>query len=76
MKIEILGSGCPSCLKLGENAQDAVNSAGIDASIEKGTDMNEIMNYGVTKKPARVVDGVVKSTGKVLKVDEIIGIIN
>lgn len=71
MEIKILGSGCPSCLKLGENAKEAVSSAGIDASVEKVTDMNEIMNFGVTRTPALVVDGVVKSSGKVLKASEI-----
>ena len=71
MKIEILGSGCPSCVKLGKNATDAVQSAGLEADIVKVTDMNDIMNYGVTRTPALVIDGVVKSSGKILKADEI-----
>jgi len=71
MKIEILGMGCPSCVKLEKNAVDAVKSAGVEAEIIKVTDMNEIMNYGVTRTPALVVDGIVKSSGKVLKADEI-----
>ena len=71
MKIEILGMGCPSCVKLEKNAADAAQSAGIDADVVKVTDMNEIMNYGVTRTPALVIDGVVKSSGKVLKASEI-----
>ncbi|MCK5198140.1 MAG: TM0996/MTH895 family glutaredoxin-like protein [Spirochaetales bacterium] len=71
MKIEILGMGCPSCVKLEKNAADAAQSAGIDADVVKVTDMNEIMNYGVTRTPALVIDGVVKSSGKILKADEI-----
>ena len=76
MKIEILGSGCPSCVKLGNNAEDAVKSLGIDAEIVKVTDMTDIMNYGVTRTPALVVDGTVKSSGKILKANEILKIIS
>ncbi|MDA3938451.1 MAG: thioredoxin family protein [Spirochaetia bacterium] len=76
MKIEILGTGCPSCLKLEKNAKDAVKSLGVDAEILKVSDMTDIMNYGVTRTPALVVDGVVKSSGKVLKADEILDFIN
>ena len=71
MKIEILGMGCPSCGKLEKNAEEAVKSAGLEADIIKVSDMNEIMNYGVTRTPALVIDGVVKSSGKVLKAGEI-----
>lgn len=71
MKIEILGMGCPSCEKLEKNAEDAVKAAGLEAEIVKVSDMNDIMNYGVTRTPALVVDGVVKSSGKILKASEI-----
>lgn len=71
MKIEILGMGCPSCQKLEKNAENAVKEAGINAEIVKVSDMNEIMNYGVTRTPALVIDGVVKSSGKILKANEI-----
>jgi len=71
MKIEILGMGCPSCVKLEKNAGEAVKSAGIEAEIVKVSDMNKIMSYGVTRTPALVVDGHVKSSGQVLKADEI-----
>ncbi len=71
MKIEILGSGCPSCLKLGKNVEDAVAKTGVDATIVKVTDMGDIMNYGVTRTPALVIDGIVKSSGKILNINEI-----
>jgi len=71
MKIEILGMGCPSCVKLEKNAEDAVRTSGIDAEIVKVSDMNTIMDYGVTRTPALVIDGIVKSSGKVLKASEI-----
>jgi len=71
MKIEILGTGCRKCKKLEENAQEAIKAAGVDATIEKVEDMKSIMEYGVMSTPGLVIDGEVKSTGKVLKPKEI-----
>jgi len=70
-KIQILGTGCPKCKKLAENAEAAVKQLGIDAQIEKVTDINKIMNFGVMITPALAIDGKVKSAGKTLTVDEI-----
>lgn len=75
MKIQILGGGCPKCQKLAENAKEAVSEIGIDAEIEKVTDTDRIMDMGVMITPALAVDGVVKSTGKVLDKSEIVGLI-
>jgi len=72
MIIKILGTGCPKCKTLETNARNAVVSSGIDASVEKVTDLKEIMNYGVMMTPALVIDETVKSAGKVLTSDEII----
>jgi small redox-active disulfide protein 2 len=74
-KIQILGTGCPKCVKLAENAKTAVDSAGIEAEITKVTDINEIMSFGVMMTPALVVDGEVKSSGKLLSPEEIAGYI-
>ena len=71
MEIKVLGTGCPKCKKLSEAAQAAVSELGLDASIEKVEDINAIMGYGVMMTPALVIDGAVKSVGKVLSVDEI-----
>jgi len=71
MKIEILGSGCQNCVKLAKNAEEAVKAAGVDCEVEKVTDFGRIMGYGVMTTPCLVIDGVVKSVGKILSVDEI-----
>jgi small redox-active disulfide protein 2 len=70
-KIQILGTGCPKCKKLAENAQAAINDLGIEFEVEKITDINKIMSFGVMMTPALAVDGEIKSVGKVLSPDEI-----
>ncbi|MFI4910389.1 MAG: thioredoxin family protein [Sedimentisphaeraceae bacterium JB056] len=66
MKIQILGTGCAKCSNLFDNAKQAAQEAGVDCDIEKVTDLAEMMKMGVMTTPALVVDGVVKSTGKLL----------
>jgi small redox-active disulfide protein 2 len=65
MVIKILGTGCAKCKKLAENAQQAVNEMGIEAVIEKVEKLEEIMDYGVMKTPALVIDEQVKVMGRV-----------
>ena len=64
-KLQILGTGCPKCKKLAENAEAAAKALGIEYTIEKVTDINEIMKFGVMMTPALAVDGVIKVAGKV-----------
>jgi len=64
-KIQILGTGCPKCAKLAENAEAAAQAAGIEYELEKVTDINDIMAFGVMMTPALAVDGEVKVVGKV-----------
>ena len=71
MNIKILGTGCSKCKKLEANTKEAVKELGIDASIEKVEDIQEIMSYGVMSTPALVVDGQVKLMGKVPSVEDI-----
>jgi len=71
MKVQILGTGCPKCRKLEENAVAAVNELGRNFELEKISDINEIMKFGVMMTPGLAIDGDVKSTGKVLSVEEI-----
>jgi small redox-active disulfide protein 2 len=71
MKIQILGTGCAKCIKLTENAEAAAKEAGIEFELEKVTDINKIMNFGVMITPSLAIDGTVKSVGKVLSVEEI-----
>ncbi|AXK48103.1 thioredoxin family protein [Aliarcobacter trophiarum LMG 25534] len=75
MKIEILGTGCAKCKNLEENTKKAVAKLDGFYEIEKVEDIVEIMNYNVISTPALVIDKVVKSTGKVLTIDEIIELI-
>ena len=70
-KIQILGTGCPKCRKLAENAESAAQALGIEYTIEKVADINEIMKFGVMMTPALAVDGQVKVTGKVPDPDAI-----
>jgi len=69
--IQILGTGCPKCKTLMANAEVAVQTLGVEAQFEKVEKIADIMKFGVMVTPALVVDGVVKSAGKVLSADEI-----
>lgn len=71
MKIQILGTGCPKCIKLTENAEQAAREKGVEFEIEKVSDINKIMEFGVMFTPGLAIDGQVKSVGKVLSVEEI-----
>lgn len=71
MEIKVLGTGCAKCVKLYDNVKAALASAGVQADVEKVTDLTAIMGYGVMSTPALVVDGKVVSAGKLLSVAEI-----
>ena len=75
-KIQILGTGCPKCKLLFANAEIAVQSAGIEAQIEKVEKIVDIMKFGVMTTPALVVDGKVKSAGKVLSPEDVVKYLN
>ena len=70
-KIQILGTGCPKCKKLAEQAELAAKELGIEFELEKVTDINQIMSFGVMMTPALVVNGDVKSAGKLPKLEEL-----
>ena len=70
-RLQILGTGCPKCRKLAENVENAARDLGIEYEIEKLTEINEIMEFGVMVTPALVVDGQVKVAGKVPGVEQI-----
>ncbi|MGB8718000.1 MAG: thioredoxin family protein [Desulfobacterales bacterium] len=65
MEIKILGPGCPKCQQTEKVVKEAVAEAGVTAEIEKVTDVMKIAGYGVFGTPAVVVDGDVKSVGKI-----------
>ncbi len=76
MKIEILGTGCAKCNELEAKVKQAVAQSGKFVQIEKVSDLQKIMGYGVMSTPGLVIDGVVKSTGRVLSVEEITALIS
>jgi small redox-active disulfide protein 2 len=71
MDIKVLGPGCPKCQQTEKIVKDAVAESGVDASVEKVTDTLAIAEYGVFGTPAVVVNGDVKSVGKIPKKEEI-----
>ena len=71
MEIKVLGPGCAKCKKAEKIIKEVVSESGSDARVEKITDMMEIASYGIVSTPAIVVNGEVKSKGKIPKIDEI-----
>lgn len=69
-KIQILGTGCAKCQKLAAVADEAAKALGLPYSLEKVTDLNDIASFGVMFTPALVVDGQVKTAGRVPSLDE------
>ncbi len=66
MEIKVLGPGCANCYKMEEMAKQAVQELGIDAKIEKITDIGQIAMYGILSTPGLIVNGKVKHSGKPL----------
>lgn len=71
MKVQVLGTGCPKCKKLYENAEKAIKDSGACAELEKVQDLKAIMDFGVMVTPALAIDGEVKVAGKIPSVEEI-----
>ena len=70
-KLQILGSGCAKCNALTAATEKAAQTLGLEYELEKVTDLNRIMSFGVMMTPALVVDGKVKVSGKVPSVDDL-----
>jgi small redox-active disulfide protein 2 len=70
-KLEILGTGCPKCQKLSAEVEAAAQAMGIDYQLEKVTDLNEIIQFGVMMTPALAVDGTVKVVGRIPSKEEL-----
>jgi small redox-active disulfide protein 2 len=71
VEIKILGSGCEKCKRLAEQTEQMVTQLNIKASIQKVTNINEISHYGVLILPALIIDGKVKTAGRVPPIDEL-----
>ena len=75
MRIEVLGPGCPKCDLLVQRTREAVRELGVDATVEKVTDLATMVRYGVMVTPALVVDGSVRLMGRVPSTREITGLL-
>ena len=73
MDIKVLGPGCAKCQQTEKIVKEAIAESGVTATVEKVTDVMEIAGYGVFGTPAVVVDGEVKSVGKIPKKAEVLG---
>ena len=71
MEIKVLGSGCSKCVKLQEQVQEVLAELNINRSVKKVTDMAEIMQYGVMRTPALVIDEKVVVSGRVPSKEEL-----
>lgn len=71
MKVQILGSGCSKCRLLEQHAREAIAETGIQADVEKVSAIEDILAMGVMMTPALAIDGVVKSTGRVLTKEQV-----
>jgi small redox-active disulfide protein 2 len=71
MKVSILGTGCAKCEKLYDHAERALAELGVAAELEKVSDIDRIMSFGVMMTPALAVDGEVKVVGKVPSVADL-----
>jgi small redox-active disulfide protein 2 len=72
MEIKILGTGCPKCKRLEQVAREAAAKAGVDASFTKVTSIQEIMTYPIVGTPGLVIDGEVKSSGRIPQLEEVV----
>jgi small redox-active disulfide protein 2 len=72
LDIKVLGPGCPKCQQTAKVVQEAVAESGVNAQIEKVTNVLDIARYGVLGTPAVVVDGQVKSVGKIPKKEDVL----
>jgi small redox-active disulfide protein 2 len=70
-KLQILGIGCAKCTNLAAATKEAATSLGIEYEMEKVTELNRIMSFGVMMTPALVVDGKVKVAGRVPSVEDL-----
>jgi small redox-active disulfide protein 2 len=70
MKIEVAGPGCPRCGTTAENVSRALKELGIDASVEKITDINVMLDRGVLQSPALIIDGRIVIQGRIPTVEQ------
>lgn len=72
VSVKILGTGCKKCQTLESKVRDLITRNGIDAVVEKVTDIQEMVNYGIMMTPGLIINEKVKSYGIIPKDDQII----
>ena len=72
MKIQVLGTGCAKCHKLYAEVQKAVDQTGASAELSKVETIDEIVKFGVSLTPGLVIDGEIRSQGKLPSVAQIV----
>ena len=75
IKIQIYGTGCAKCTQLAQHAEAAARALGLEYEMEKVTDINAIIDAGIMSTPGLGVNGVIKSTGRVLSAEAIKGLL-
>jgi len=70
--IKVLGPGCPKCAKVEERVRASLAALGLAAEVEKVTDIRRMIGYGILATPGLVIDGQVKSSGRIPRVEEIV----
>lgn len=71
MEIKVLGPGCANCNKLEKIVEEAAKELGIADPVQKVSDIQAMLSYGIMSTPALVVDGKVKFAGRVPGKDEV-----
>ena len=71
MEIKILGPGCANCRRVYANAKKAVEELGVDVELEKVEDIDTIISFGVFMTPAVVINGKIKSSGRIPSTEEL-----
>ena len=71
MEIKVLGPGCSNCAEVEKRVKNALAELGIAADVEKITDIRKMMSYGILATPGLVIDGRVKSSGRIPRIEDI-----
>lgn len=75
MEIKVLGTGCAKCTQLEKLVRQAVDELGLDATVEKVSELTDIMAYGIMATPALVIDDEVRLEGRLPKLEDLKGLL-